>query len=126
MRVAVVVITRNRSSYIGETLAALARQDCPDFEIMVVDSSTDAEKTRTATITAEFKAQYIFEPRRGQALARNTGVTNTTAEIIAFTDDDCVPAQDWLRRSLENFQDPAVWACSLACSTKLFPASSHA
>lgn len=112
MRVAVVVITRNRSSYIGETLAALARQDCPDFEIMVVDSSTDAEKTRTATITAEFKAQYIFEPRRGQALARNTGVTNTTAEIIAFTDDDCVPAQDWLRRSLENFQDPAVWACT--------------
>ena len=112
MRVSVVVITRNRSSNIGETLEALARQDCPGFEVVVVDSSTDAEKEKTAAIAAQCNAKYVSEPRRGQALARNTGVANTSAEIIAFTDDDCVPARDWLNQSLKNFSDPDVWACT--------------
>jgi GT2 family glycosyltransferase len=112
MRVSVVVITRNRSSYIEETLETLARQDCHDFDVLVVDSSTDEEKGKTAAIAAQFNARYVYEPRRGQALARNTGVANTAAEIIAFTDDDCVPAQDWLSQSLKNFSDPEVWACT--------------
>ena len=67
---------------------------------------------KTAEIAARFKAKYVSEPRRGQALARNTGVANTTADIIAFTDDDCVPAKDWLSQSLKNFSNPDVWACT--------------
>jgi glycosyltransferase involved in cell wall biosynthesis len=112
MRVAVIVITRNRSSYIGETFEALTRQDHPDFEILVVDSSTDQEREKTAELAARYGAKYVSEPRRGQALARNTGVSHTSAEIVAFTDDDCVPASNWLSQSLKNFADPSVWACT--------------
>ena len=112
MHVSVIVITRNRSSYIRETFEALTRQEYPDFDILVVDSSTDAEKDKTAELARQYGIKYIYEPRRGQALARNTGVANTAAEIIAFTDDDCVPAANWLSQSLQNFADDTVWACT--------------
>jgi glycosyltransferase involved in cell wall biosynthesis len=40
----------------------------------------------------------------GPAAARNAGWRTANAEIIAFTDDDCLPASDWLRRGLEALQ----------------------
>jgi GT2 family glycosyltransferase len=120
MRASVVVCTRNRSSSIAETLAALARQDYPRFEFTVVDSSSGGERENTARIAREFGAKYLPEPRPGLSLARNTGIAAAAGEIIAFTDDDCIPAPDWLARSLGNFADPEVWACTgrvLPCGT---------
>lgn len=41
----------------------------------------------------------------GPAAARNCGWRTAAGEIIAFTDDDCVPARDWLKRGVSAFQD---------------------
>jgi glycosyltransferase involved in cell wall biosynthesis len=112
MRASVIVITRNRSHSIAETLEALSRQDHPDFEVLVIDSSDGDEKERTAKLAAQFGAKHVHEPRRGQALARNTGIPLATGEVIAFTDDDCIPAKDWLAKNVQNFFDPAIWACT--------------
>lgn len=114
MRASVIVITRNRSHSIGETLEALAKQDHPDCEVLVIDSSDGAEKEQTEKLVGQFGAQfkYVHEPRRGQALARNTGIPLTTGEVVAFTDDDCIPARDWLSKKVQNFSDPAIWACT--------------
>jgi glycosyltransferase involved in cell wall biosynthesis len=112
MRASVIVITRNRSASIPEALEALSKLNYPDFEVIVVDSSDEAEKIKTAEVAARFGAKYVFEPRRGQALARNTAIPIATGEILAFTDDDCIPSPDWLAKKAENFSDPAVWACT--------------
>jgi len=112
MRASVIVITRNRANSISETLEALSKLDYPDFEVLVVDSSDEAEKGPTEKLVAQFGARYIFEPRRGQALARNTAIPLTTGEVIAFTDDDCIPAKDWLARKVQSYSDPAVYACT--------------
>src|ERR1022692_5131812 len=101
MRASVIVITRNRSGSIAETLEALSKLDYADFEVLVVDSSDEAEKTKTAQVAATFGAKYIFEPQRGQALARNTAIPLATGEILAFTDDACIPAADWLGQKAE-------------------------
>ncbi len=112
MRTSVVVITRNRADFIGEAFAAITRQDCADFETIVVDSSTGADREKTEQLARQYGIKYVAEPRRGQSLARNQGIAHSTGEIIAFTDDDCVPAQDWLSRTVKNFSDPAVWICT--------------
>jgi glycosyltransferase involved in cell wall biosynthesis len=112
MRASVIVITRNRAHSITETLAALARQEHPDFEVLVVDSSDGADREQTAKLATQFGAKYFHEPRRGQALARNTGIPLATGEVIAFTDDDCIPAPDWLAKKVRNFSDPEIWACT--------------
>jgi glycosyltransferase involved in cell wall biosynthesis len=50
----------------------------------------------------------VREDRRGQDNARNAGLAVASGDIVAFTDDDCVPAPDWLAHVAENFADPLV------------------
>jgi cellulose synthase/poly-beta-1,6-N-acetylglucosamine synthase-like glycosyltransferase len=47
---------------------------------------------------------------QGPAAARNRGWRAAQGSIIAFTDDDCVPALDWLRAGVHAFQDGVVGA----------------
>jgi glycosyltransferase involved in cell wall biosynthesis len=112
MHVSVIVITRNHSSYLVEALTALSKQDYPDFEIVVVDSSEGEEREKSAQLAEQFKAIYVYEPRRGQSLARNSGLPFCTGEIIAFTDDDCLPEKDWLSLLIKNYSSPQIWGCS--------------
>ena len=73
MRVSVIVITRNRSGCFVDVLAALAKQDHPDFEVIIVDSSAGEEKEKSVKLAEQFRAKYVFEPRLGQSLARIPG-----------------------------------------------------
>lgn len=41
----------------------------------------------------------------GPAAARNLGWQAACGEIIAFTDDDCIPRPDWLKQGLAAFED---------------------
>jgi GT2 family glycosyltransferase len=108
----VIVCTRNRASSISETLEALAALEPRGVEIIVVDSSDGAEQENTKARAEKFGAKYVSEQRRGLSLARNTGIAAAAGEIIAFTDDDCVPEKDWLAQALKNYSDPSVWACT--------------
>lgn len=112
MRASVIVCTRNRSASTKETLEALSKLDCPDYEILVVDNSADMEKEKIAEAAAMFGARYIYESRRGLNVARNNGISHAAGDIIAFTDDDCLPEKNWLKFTLQNFSDPSVWACT--------------
>lgn len=40
----------------------------------------------------------ISQPHAGPATARNTGAEHARGDFLAFTDDDCAPAADWLPR----------------------------
>ena len=83
-----------------------------DYEIIVVDNcSTDA----TADIVRSKAASgprliCVPEPKLGLSHARNTGLRQATADIIAFLDDDAVADQDWLSNIARAFAefDPAV------------------
>src|SRR5580658_9745658 len=112
MRASVIVITRNHVEYITAALQQISLSDYPDFEIVVVDSSDGEAREKTAKACAQFNAKYILEPRLGQSLARNTGRTAATGDVLVFTDDDCLPEKNWLARVMANYSDPGVWGCS--------------
>lgn len=112
MKASVVICTRNRSGSIAETLEAISKLNYPDFEALVVDNSDDGGKDKVAQLAAQYGCKFIHEPRRGLNVARNTGVAHAVGQIIAFTDDDCLPEKDWLRQTAPNFSDPTVWACT--------------
>src|SRR3990172_7747823 len=42
-------------------------------------------------------ATCVRQRNAGPASARNTGAAQARGEFLAFTDDDCRPAPDWLR-----------------------------
>jgi GT2 family glycosyltransferase len=107
-RISVVIPTHNGGATLSGTLKALAAQTVPAAErevIVVDDGSTDD----TAAIAEAGGARVIrLVPNHGVAIARNRGIAAARASVLAFTDDDCLPAPDWLERVLDAFADPAV------------------
>lgn len=102
--VSVVIPTLRRPDLLTRCLQALQTQDFPAsrFEIIVCDDGPDAA---TRQVTEELAAARRDGPslrylpatgQRGPAAARNRGWRSARGEIIAFTDDDTVPAPDWL------------------------------
>ena len=98
MRAAVVVSTYNRAEYLSELRACLDAQTLRDFEVVIVDNGS-AEPV---------PATLRLEQNRGPGGGRNAGVAATSAPIVVFTDDDCLPSPTWLEHLLPMFDDPDV------------------
>jgi glycosyltransferase involved in cell wall biosynthesis len=104
----VVICTRDRPEYLDHCLAALALVDYPNFEILVVDNAPSDSRSRD--IAARWNVRYLIEPRPGLSYARNAGCRASTAEVLAFLDDDAIPEPNWLRALCAGFADQSVLA----------------
>ncbi len=107
-RVSVVVCTHRRSEYLPGLLAAVGGLDPAPHEVIVVDNAPGELDSRELIEAAG--ARYVREDRKGLDHARTAGVRAATGELVAFTDDDCVPAARWLENLGEIFDDPSVAA----------------
>lgn len=111
LRASVVVPTYRRPALLDRCLAALVAQDLdPDthpYEIIVVDDAGCDETRRQvegwATLAPVPLHYLLTKERHGPAAARNLGWQAARGEVIAFTDDDCIPTPDWLRAGLAVF-----------------------
>jgi GT2 family glycosyltransferase len=102
--VSVVVLTKSRREQLKKCLLVLFGQSYKDFEVVVVDhQSTDGTKEMVVEIQKQY-GNLIFVENKGIGFAngRNCGVMASRGEIIAFTDDDCIPDQEWLRKGVET------------------------
>jgi glycosyltransferase involved in cell wall biosynthesis len=104
--VSVVVCTHRRPAYLPGLLDALTRLDPPPHEVIVVDN--DPGERGCEELVAAHGARYVREDRRGLNRARTAGLRAATGEVVAFTDDDCVPPPGWLSRVDGHFADPTV------------------
>ncbi|MCS7261241.1 MAG: glycosyltransferase family 2 protein, partial [Anaerolineae bacterium] len=102
MELSVVIPTFNRMSTLRQTLAALIAQDYPDYEIIVVDDGS-TDNTGEMVRQAFPSVRYLRQSNRGPAAARNVGIQVARGEIVAFTDDDCLPPHDWLTRLVDGY-----------------------
>jgi GT2 family glycosyltransferase len=102
-----VIPTFNGAARIENCLAAILPQAKQHgAEILVVD---DGSTDRTAEKVAHHPGvRLIRQPNAGPAAARNRGASEATGKTILFTDDDCVPAPDWLKQMLKPFDDREV------------------
>lgn len=115
LAVSVVVPTFNRCASLLRLLESLERQTLLHgrFEVVVVDNnSTDG--TRDAVLRyasgSRTKVRLLSEPLQGPAHARNRGIRESSAAILAFTDDDIEAEPQWLEKILQGFDEHAAQA----------------
>src|SRR5579884_3099729 len=112
--VSIVVPTYKRPDLLDRCLGALCNQtlDAAQYEIIIVDDAPGGEARSVVERWAERgrpRVVYLLvTDRHGPAAARNIGWRAAQGEIIAFTDDDCIPAPDWLTAGLRCFEDEGV------------------
>jgi len=102
----VVIPTHNRHERVVRAVVALARQVEVDdlaavVEVIVVDDGSEAEcaaKTSDAIrrLNQPFLRCLALPENRGASGARNAGAAVARGAVVAFLDDDIVPAEDYL------------------------------
>ena len=128
MEVSVVVPTYRRPVLLARCLEALLRQryDPRQFEIIIADDAAEEATQRTVEAVAEnarCAVRYVaVSGRHGPAAARNMGWRVARGEIIAFTDDDCLPDSGWLSAGVGAFAIPEVVAVTGQTIVPLPPA----
>lgn len=104
----VVVPAYEHPESLDECLRSL-RAGAPALRIIVVD---DASRTDAVAEVARRYGAILLQHNvnRGPAAARNTGLREVTAPIVAFVDSDCAVTPGWLRLLAPHFDDPRVAA----------------
>jgi O-antigen biosynthesis protein len=107
--VVVCAFTERRWTDLCHGLAALDAQTCPPAEVVLVTDHADGLLERARRTFPRVRAVPNPGPP-GLSMARNTGVAAAHGDVVAFVDDDAVPAPDWLERLLAPYADPDVVA----------------
>lgn len=94
IRLSLVIPTHNRAEQLLVALRSVVRQsaDPASWECVVVNNaSTDDTEERFAAFAAEhagINLRMVFEPEPGVSHARNRGLSEARADLLAWIDDD--------------------------------------
>ena len=108
LRASVVLCTRDRAFRLARTLPFWERQlfEPAAWELLVVDNASADD---TALVAERLQRQttlqmvVLRQPDGGLCAARNTGWRQARGRVVAFVDDDCYPAENYLALLLECF-----------------------
>lgn len=97
-KISVVIPTLNRYQHLANVLVDFENQDYKNFEVIIVDQSDDFD--------ADFYKKYnlnirvIRQNEKALWLARNIAIKESTADIIALSEDDVRINSNWLSEHL--------------------------
>ena len=106
--ITVIISTYNRSEMLAGAIESVLEQESEgvSYEVIVVDNNS-SDRTREVVEgyieRGQENLRYVFEGRQGVSYARNTGIAEARAEIIAFADDDVRVAKDWVAKIKRAF-----------------------
>jgi glycosyltransferase involved in cell wall biosynthesis len=83
-------------AWIESCLQSLLTQDFDRdrYEIIAVDNNSSDDSARL--IRRHERVRLLQEPEQSSYAARNRGVRESSGEVLAFTDADCIPDRNWL------------------------------
>ena len=107
LSVSVIIPVFNGERTLGRCLENLLIQNYPHdlYEIIVVENGSTYA---TSSIAERYPIHLLHSKERGPAAARNLGIANSQAEIIAFTDADCVTDPNWLLELIRPYTEATV------------------
>lgn len=101
--ISVVIPLYNKELYIQRTIQSVLSQTFPDYELIIIDSSTD----KSPDIVRKFDDPRIIHvqiERAGAAKTRNIGVSYARSDLVAFLDAD----DEWSPDHLEQLHHLSI------------------
>src|SRR5262249_1525925 len=92
----VLICTRHRAAKCRRAVESVLANSFTDFELIVVDQSTDPFTHRALAELSDDRLRYIHTDTVGVAISRNIAVRAARAGTVVFTDDDCICDPGWL------------------------------
>lgn len=115
IRASVLLSTCNRCDKLRlflDAMKTIGAAGLSETEVLVIDNnSTDATRQVVTEYTslANPIVRYMSESKSGKSRALNGAICEAKGEIIAFTDDDCIPDPSWIENILKEFDsDPEL------------------
>jgi glycosyltransferase involved in cell wall biosynthesis len=105
LKVSVVVPTYNRSHSVGTAVRSVLQQELEALECIVVDDGSTDDTAATVASIHDDRVRYVRRAHAGVAAARNAGVADARAGLIAFLDSDDVWRPDKLRREVALLEE---------------------
>lgn len=118
--VSIIICTVGRLQGLKVLLEAINSQldvAIEELEVLVIDNSLNLgnpmennSSSKTATFINQIKNDFRFtlhchvEPVKGLSRARNCGILIAKGDILLFTDDDCIPAANWIGKILNSYK----------------------
>jgi len=85
--VSVIIPTFNRAWSISKAVDSVLEQDYPNIELIVVDDGS-TDNTENILLSYSDSIHLIQQENKGVSMARNTGISAASGELIAFLDSD--------------------------------------
>lgn len=110
--VSVVIPTHNRRETLTSAMDSVLDQRSVDLEIVVVDDGSDDGTWEMLESLDDPRVRAVrVDHRAGAAAARNLGVEQARADLIAFQDSDDLWHPDKLRLQLDRLRDTQADFC---------------
>lgn len=110
-----VIPARNAEAWLAETIGSCIGQMYKGIEIIVVDDASEDSTRRIMDWYAskEPRVKPVYCRGAGnRGAARNAGIAQATAPILAMLDADDLCSQDRARETLRAFSNGIEWVCS--------------
>jgi glycosyltransferase involved in cell wall biosynthesis len=105
----IITCTYNRAQLLPRALDSLLRQECTDWECLIMDDASTDNTPEVAEAYAGERFRYIRHSHRGCAGSKNGGMEAALGAYVTFldSDDEYAPGHLSLRKRL-LLEDPAI------------------
>ncbi len=111
MKISAIISTYNRDQYLPGLFDAFRSQTLPvsDFEVIIINNNSN---DNTELLSNEFlknkegiNVRYYKETNQGLSYARNRGIKEALGELVTFIDDDAIPTEEFLEKTIKFFDE---------------------
>jgi len=102
--VSVIIPVYNDTERLIKCLEAIKRQNYSGkYEVIIIDNGSDETLQPVKGLFPEY--HFYNEEKPGSYTARNKGIVLSKGDILAFTDSDCIPSEDWIQNGVRKMEN---------------------
>ena len=101
--ISIVILTYNRSAYLGQAIESALNQTYPADEILIIDDGSTDDTERVVERFEAARIRYIKKPKNEGSIAksRNLAIREVQGDYILWLDDDDILLEDTLKKYVE-------------------------